>query len=207
MNTPSEGFEQEPGFVTAMKAFFFFNRRYVMVFYSVLGFAVAFAIFASLVSIGMVLFSLISGGGPSEEFEFILLVLIFFSLGFQVLMAFVTIASNLWQMVFQRDEEQDEFPETLKRMQLIKAYFDRMTTAFFRYCMVMFTVLAPTIIITLVLVVPLFTMVYLATLVITFDQTPAGLIQNIFVWDTILVGLSIFLMNYNYYLRLNDLKN
>jgi len=202
-----EGFEQEPGFIATIQAFFFFNRRYVVVFYSVLGFAVAFTIFASLVSIGMVLFSLLFSGTPSEELEFILLVLIFFCLGFQVLMAFVTIASNLWQMIAQQDQIRDEFPETLKRMQLIKAYFDGVTVAVFRYFIILITVLTPTVIVTLVLIVPLFTMIYLTTSGITFEEAPTYLVENIFFWDTVLVGLSIFLMNFNYYLRLKDLKN
>lgn len=203
MVTPGKEFEQKADFLGAMNAFFFFTRRYVIVFYAVLGFAAVFAIFVSLFSIVLVLVSLISGGGLSEEFEFTLIVLIFFGLGFQAIMAAASIAFNLWQIIFRRDDEEEEFPETLERMRLIKKYIDG--TRNFAAKFLIF--LIPTVTVTLILVVPLFIMIFLFTSYIEFEQTPPDLLRGIFIPALFLVSTSVFLMNYNYYLRLQNLKN
>jgi len=194
---------QDADFFGAMRAFFFFTQRYVIVFYAVLGFATVFAIFVSLVSIVMVLFSLLAGGGLSEEFEFILLVWIFFGLGLQTLMAAFTIAFNLWELISGRDEEKEEFPETLEWMGLVKKYYAGTGNLFFK----ILTFFIPSLTITLALVVPLFGIIMLFTSAIEFKQAPPNLIKGIFIPELYLVGASVFLNNYNYYTRLKNLKN
>ena len=203
MSTPSNEFEQEADFLGAMNAFFFFTHRYVIVFYSVLGFAAVFAIFVSLVSIALVLFSLISGGGSSEEFEYTLVVLIFFGIGFQAIMAVASIAYNLWQIISRREDAKEEFPETLARMRLVKKYFASTGNFIAKFL----TFFVPAVAVTLILVVPLFAIIFLFTSYIEFEQAPPDLFRGLFLPALFLVSASVFLMNYNYYLRLKSLEN
>ncbi len=203
MATPGNEFQKKADFLGAMNAFFFFTNRYVIVFYAVLGFATVFAIFVSLFSIILVLVSLVSGGGLSEEFEFTLIVLIFFGLGFQAIMAAASIAYNLWQIISRREEMEEEFPETLARMRLVKKYYGGTRNFLAKFL----TFLVPTVTVTLILVVPLFVMIFLFTSYIEFEQAPPDLFRGIFIPALFLVSTSVFLMNYNYYLRLQSLKN
>ena len=90
--------ELTANFSGAIGAYYFFTRRYVLVFYSVLAFAFVFAILVSLVSIGLTVINLIAGDNFTDELEFTLMVFIFFGLGFQAIMAFASSAYNLWHI-------------------------------------------------------------------------------------------------------------
>lgn len=191
-----------PGFVDALKGFMFFTRRYVFVFYSVLLFAGFFAILISLVSIVLVFLNLFTGGDDTGELQFTLMVLIFFGIGFQALMAFASIAYNLWNITFQQNDVKKEFPATLARVKMIRAYFDGTNNFVAKFL----TFLIPGLATTLILVVPLFGMVILLTSFINLENTPPTLLRDIFIPDSFLVGLSVFLMNFNYYLETRVVK-
>ena len=203
MAKPPKGIEKEAHFLGALQAFFFFTQRYVIVFYAVLGFATVFALFVSLVSIFLVLFSLISGGGLSKEFEFMLLVWIFFGIGLQTIMAVFSIGFSLWELMSGHYDEKDEFPETLERMWIVKTYFASTGNVFAK----IFTFILPAIAVTGVLVIPLFGLVMLFTSAIEFKEAPPDLIRGIFIPALFLVGTSVFLINYNFWTHLKNLKN
>lgn len=202
MTTTAKQESLTPDFSGALKAYFFFTRRYILVFYAVLAFALVFAILVSLVSIGLTVFDFLTGGNSSGEFEFTLKVLIFFALGFQAIMAFASIAYNLWHITFQKADSGDEFPATLKRMHLIRSYYKSTRNFVAKF----FAFLIPGLVVTLILVVPLFAMVLLFVSFITFEQAPPNIMRDIFIPDIILVWLSVLLMNFNYYLGARGLK-
>ena len=189
-------------FMDAFKAFMFFTRRYTLVFYSVLLFAAFFAILISLVSIGLVFLNLFTGEGDSSELQFTLSVLIFFGVGFQALMAFASIAYNLWNITFQNQSIEDEFPATLERVKAIRSYYDSTGNFVAKFL----TFLLPSIVSTAVLVVPLFAMVMLLASIIDFSDASPTILRDIFIPDSFLVGLSVFLMNFNYYLETKLVK-
>lgn len=186
-----------PGFMDAFKGFMFFTRRYVFVFYSVLLFAGFFAILISLVSIVLVFLNLFTGGDDGGELKFTLMVLIFFGIGFQALMAFASIAYHLWNITFKQNDIKNEFPATQARVKMIRTYFDGTRNFVAKFL----TFLIPGLATTLILVVPLFAMVILLTSFINIENTSPTLLRDIFIPDSFLVGLSVFLMNFNYYLE------
>lgn len=192
----------DPGFVDALKGFMFFTRRYVFVFYSVLLFAGFFAILISLVSIVLAFLNLFTGSDDTGELQFTLMVLIFFGIGFQALMAFASIAYNLWNITFQQNDVKKEFPATLARVKMIRTYFDGTKNFVAKFL----TFLIPGLATTLILVVPLFGMVILLTSFINLENTSPTLLRDIFIPDSFLVGLSVFLMNFNYYLETRVVK-
>ena len=191
-----------PGFMDAFKGFMFFTRRYVFVFYSVLLFAGFFVILISLVSIVLVFLNLFTGGDDGGELKFTLMVLIFFGIGFQALMAFASIAYNLWNITFKQNDIKNEFPATQARVKMIRTYFDGTRNFVAKFL----TFLIPGLITTLFLVVPLFAMVTLLISFIDLQNDPPTLLRDIFIPDTFLVGLSVFLMNFNYYLETRVVK-
>ncbi|MEE8295502.1 MAG: hypothetical protein V3R64_07300 [Sphingomonadales bacterium] len=192
-----------PGFMDAFRGFMFFTRRYVFVFYSVLLFAGFFAILISLVSIVLVFLNLFTGGDDGGELKFTLMVLIFFGIGFQALMAFASIAYNLWNITFKQNDIKNEFPATQARVKMIRTYFDGTRNFVAKFL----TFLIPGLVTTLFLVVPLFAMVIFLTSFINLENTPPTLLRDIFIPDSFLVGLSVFLMNFNYYLETRVVKS
>ncbi len=193
---------QNPGFMDAIKAYTFFTRRYVFVFYSVLLFAAFFAVLISLVSIVLVFLNLFTEGDSSGELNFTLTVLIFFGIGFQALMAFASIAYNLWNITFQNADPNDEFPATQERVKLLRRYFDSTGNVIAKFL----TFLLPSLVTTAILIVPLFGMVMLLAAGIEFSETSPTILRDIFIPDSFLVGLSVFLMNFNYYLETRVVK-
>lgn len=191
-----------PGFADALRAFMFFTRRYVFVFYSVLLFAGFFAILISLVSIVLVFLNLFTGGDDSGELKFTLMVLIFFGVGFQALMAFASIAYNLWNITFQQNDVKKEFPATQARVKMIRIYFDSTNNFVAKFL----TFLIPGLATTLILVIPLFAMVIGLTSFIDLGVSSPTILRDIFIPDSFLVGLSVFLMNFNYYLETRVVK-
>jgi len=189
--------EKPAGFLEALKAYMFFTRRYIFVFYSVLLFAAFFAILISLVSIGLVFFNFFTGEGGSGELQFTLLVLIFFGIGFQALMALASIAYNLWNITFQDHNIEEEFPATLDRVMIIRSYYKSTNNFIAKFL----TFLVPGLISTAILVVPLFSLVMLLAGIVDFKETSPTILRDIFIPDSFLVGLSVFLMNFNYYLE------
>lgn len=192
----------DPGFVDAFKAFMFFTRRYVLVFYSVLLFAGFFAILISLVSIVLVFLNLFTGGDDGGELKFTLMVFIFFGIGFQALMAFASIAYNLWNITFQHNDVKKEFPATQARVKMIRTYFDGTKNFVAKF----FTFLIPGLLTTLFLVLPLFGLVILLTSFIDLGSSSPTILRDIFIPASFLVGLSVFLMNFNYYLETRVVK-
>lgn len=190
--------EAEPtaNFSGAIGAYYFFTRRYVLVFYAVLAFAFVFAILVSLVSIGLTVFNLFAGESFQDELEFTLMVFIFFGLGFQAIMAFASSAYHLWHITFQQADPREEFPSTLKRMDLIRTYYDSTRNGAAK----LLAFLLPGFLVTLILVVPLFAAVLFFSSFITFAEAQPNIIRGIFIPDLFLVWLSVFLMNFNYYL-------
>lgn len=191
-----------PGFADALRAFMFFTRRYVFVFYSVLLFAGFFAILISLVSIVLVFLNLFTGGDDSGELKFTLMVLIFFGVGFQALMAFASIAYNLWNITFQQNDVKKEFPATQARVKMIRIYFDSTNNFVAKFL----TFLIPGLATTLILVIPLFALVIGLTSFIDLGVSSPTILRDIFIPDSFLVGLSVFLMNFNYYLETRVVK-
>lgn len=189
------------GFSEALKAYAFFTRRYTLVFYSVLAFAIFFAIIVSLVSIGLVFLNLFTGNSVREEVEFTLMVLIFFGIGFQALMAFASIAFNLWAVTFRERGPNADSPP-LEQSRIIREYYDSSKNPVAKFL----AFALPALFTTLVMTVPLFAMVLLFMSYIEFDQAPFGLLRDIFIPDLFLVGLSVFLVNFNYYLETRTLK-
>jgi len=190
--------EAEPtaNFSGAIGAYYFFTRRYVLVFYAVLAFAFVFAILISLVSIGLTVFNLLAGESFQDELEFTLMVFIFFGLGFQAIMAFASSAYNLWHITFQQADPREEFPATLKRMDLIRTYYGSTRNGVAK----LLAFLLPGLLVTLILVVPLFAAVLFFSSFLSFAEVQPNIIRGIFIPDLFLVWLSVFLMNFNYYL-------
>lgn len=193
---------ENPGFSDAFKAFMFFTKRYVFVFYSVLLFAGFFAILISLVSIVLVFLNLFTGGDDTGELKFTLMVFIFFGIGFQALMAFASIAYNLWNITFQQNDVKKEFPATQARVKMIRTYFDGTRNFVAKFL----TFLIPGLLTTLILVLPLFGMVMVLISFIDLGTASPTILRDIFIPDSFLVGLSVFLMNFNYYLETRVVK-
>ncbi len=193
---------ENPGFMDAIRAYFFFTRRYVLVFYAVLLFAAFFAILISFVSIALVFLNMLTGGDDGGEFRFTLMVLIFFGIGFQALMAFASIAYNLWNITFQQNDLKREFPATRARVKMLRAYFDSSNN----FITKLLTFLIPSILTTLILVVPLFGLVVFLVSLIEIGQPTPTFLRDIFIPDSFLVGLSVFVMNLNYYLETRLVK-
>lgn len=199
--TKKENLPKNPGFMDAFRIFMFFTRRYVLVFYSVLLFAGFFAVLISLVSIFLVFLNLFTEGDAGGELRFTLMVLIFFGVGFQALMAFASIAYNLWNITFQQNDPQKEFPATIERVKLLRLYFSK-ANFFAKFG----AFVIPGLITTAVMVLPLFGVVALMVSFIGIDGPSDIILRNVFIPDSFLVALSVFLINYNYYLETKVVK-
>lgn len=191
-----------PRFADAFGAFMFFTRRYVFVFYAVLLFAGFFAILISLVSIVLVFLNLFTGGDDGGELKFTLMVFIFFGIGFQALMAFASIAYNLWNITFQQNDVKKEFPATQARVKMLRTYFDGTRNFVAKFS----SFLIPGLLTTLILILPLFGLVMVLVSFIDLGTASPTILRDIFIPDSFLVGLSVFLMNFNYYLETRVVK-
>ena len=190
-----------PGFADAARAYFFFTRRYMLVFYSVLGFALLFALLFSLGAFLLAVLGVTEGEGFRGDVDFLAKAVAFFGLGLQGLMALATIAYNLWHITFQKGEPHEELPETLKHMHALRRYHGATGNIFSKFL----AFLLPGLLTTLALVVPLFTLLaYIGQPVQQTIGVP-DFLRGVIVPDAFLVWLSVLLTNLNYYLGIQHL--
>ncbi|HXV74380.1 MAG TPA: hypothetical protein VD713_06590, partial [Sphingomonadales bacterium] len=182
-------------FEAALRAYFFFTRRSLIGFYLAMGFAVGFAVFISILTAALIALGTIPGGFASHG-RFFAQMVVYFGIGLLILLAAVTIAFHLWQIVIRRSDIGGEFPEVIERMRVIRAFSDAGAGAGTKF----FAFILPPVAAASLLVLPLFGGVAFLSEPLGFDGTGALRPMDLFIPVYFLVWVATFLVGLHYHL-------
>jgi len=183
-------------FSGALRAYFFFTRRYLVGYYLAMGFAFGFSAFISLVTLLLMALGILPGGPFAPHGRFFLQMVVFFGIGLLVLLAAVTIAFHLWQVVIRHSDVRGEFPEMIARMRVIRAYSEATKSVAPKFV----AFLVPSVAVASALVLPLFALIALFAEYLGGERVRTVGPMDLFVPAYFLVWVSVFLMNLHYYL-------
>jgi hypothetical protein len=192
-------------FSGALGAYFFFTRRYLIGFYLAMGFAAGFAVFISLLTLLLMAVGVLPGEDFARHGRFFTQMVVFFGVGLLVLLAAVTIAFHLWQVIIRRSDVRGEFPEMVAQMRVLRAFSDAKPgagSAFLAF-------LVPSVVVASVMVLPLFGLIAAFAGFLGVDSVRPIAPIDLFVPAYFLVWVSVFLMNLHYYLgsrRVHEVK-